>query len=92
MVVIFMHQVALGEPGKQRFFPFHSGSREAWKEAMMKQFPDEEKALDKYLFYLKVIIRGPTLREFTKRLHYITITEGDIPYMYVYKKYNTKTH
>ena len=47
-------QVALGEPGKQKFIPFTAGGREAWKKGMLKYFPKEEKALDKYLDLLKV--------------------------------------
>jgi hypothetical protein len=53
-------QIVIGENGKQRTYPFHSGSRDAWKAAMLKCFPKEEKALDKYLDLLKVS-RAPGL-------------------------------
>ena len=46
--------MALGEPGKQKLFPFRSGGPQSWKQGMMEQFPDEEKAIDKYLKLLKV--------------------------------------
>jgi all-trans-retinol 13,14-reductase len=45
--------VALGEPGKQQFYPFVAGGREAWKKGMLKHFPNEEEVLDKYLELLK---------------------------------------
>ena len=47
-------QCALGEGGKQKLFPFHSGSKEIWKKHMLEKFPNEEVALDKYLAKLKV--------------------------------------
>ena len=49
-------QLALGEPGKQRFFPFVGGSRETWKQGLLKNFPREEAALDNYIAKLKVTI------------------------------------
>jgi len=49
-------QLALGEPGKQKFFPFVGGSREAWKQGLLKNFPGEEAALDKYIAKLKVTV------------------------------------
>ena len=53
---VLLFQLALGEPGKQKFFSFISGSRETWKQGLLKSFPDEEAALDKYIAKLKVAI------------------------------------
>ena len=49
-------QLALGEPGKQMFFPFVGESRETWKQGLLKNFPREEAALNKYIAELKVTI------------------------------------
>lgn len=44
---------AIGEPGKQKFIPFRTGSWEIWRENLVKYFPDEEKAIDRYMALLK---------------------------------------
>ena len=48
-------QIAIGEPGKQKMYPFVCGSAEKWKTSMIKQFPSEEKAINKYLELVQVI-------------------------------------
>jgi len=45
--------VALGEPAKQKMFPFCAGGPVEFKKAMLKMFPKEEKAIDKFLALLK---------------------------------------
>jgi len=52
---IFLIQVALGEAGKQQFYPFNAGGAEAFKKSLLSRFPDEEKAIDKYITLLRVI-------------------------------------
>ena len=46
--------MALGEPGKQKMFPFRAGGYEVYKKALMENFPREEAAIDKYIALLKV--------------------------------------
>ncbi len=46
-------QVALGQPGKAKFYSHMSG-REEWRSKMIENFPKEEKAIDKYLQLLAV--------------------------------------
>jgi hypothetical protein len=53
-LVCSVTQVALGEPGKQKFYPLHAGGYEAYKKALLSQFPNEEEAIDKYVALLKV--------------------------------------
>lgn len=45
--------VSLGEPGKRRCYPFHTGGAEAFKKATLEMFPKEEAAIDKFLAMLK---------------------------------------
>ena len=45
--------MALGEPGKARLIPHYAGKNQ-WRAKMLEQFPDEEKAIDRYLQLLKV--------------------------------------
>lgn len=47
--------VALGEPGKQKMFPFRAGGYEAYKKSLMENFPREEAAIDKYIALLKEV-------------------------------------
>lgn len=54
-IVCSVMQVALGEPGKQQFYSFQAGGYEAYKKALLSQFPNEEKAIDKYIALLKVM-------------------------------------
>lgn len=50
--------VALGEPGKQKLFPFRAGGYEVYKKALMENFPREEAAIDKYIALLKEVRRN----------------------------------
>lgn len=47
-------QVALGEPGKQKFYPFRAGGPKALKAALLEKFPKEEAAVDKFLELIRV--------------------------------------
>jgi hypothetical protein len=53
----FLWKIALGEPGKQQFYHFTAGGPTAYKKALLKKFPKEEKAIDRYLVLLKVSLQ-----------------------------------
>ena len=46
-------QVSIGSPSKADHYPVVTG-QDAWKEALLKQFPEEEKAIEKFFKLLKV--------------------------------------
>jgi all-trans-retinol 13,14-reductase len=52
--------VALGEPGQQKFYSFHSGDLQTYKKGLIEQFPKDEKAIDKYIQLLREA-RGKTM-------------------------------
>jgi hypothetical protein len=62
-------QVAIGEPGKQKFYPFHAGSYEVFKKTLLSKFPKEEKAIDKFIQLLKVATLFAVLLLLLKELH-----------------------
>ncbi len=45
--------VAIGKPGEHRKYPLMCGSRKIFRDALVKYFPDEEKAIDKYMALIK---------------------------------------
>ena len=46
--------VAIGKPGEHKMYPLVSGSRQIFRDALVKSFPDEEKNIDKFLALVKV--------------------------------------
>ena len=51
----FYHQVAIGEPGKASEYPICTG-KAAWRAALVKSFPKEEKAIDRFLELIMVFM------------------------------------
>ena len=54
LIFSFNFQVALGPPGQSKLYP-HLAGRKEWRAKMIEKFPNEKKAIDKYLALLKVI-------------------------------------
>ena len=46
--------VALGKPGEHKTYPLMAGSRQMFRDTLVKQFPGEERAIDKYMEMVKV--------------------------------------
>ena len=55
-VIVLQIQVALGEPGKQKLYAYEYGSKEVWRASVLKKFPGEEKAVDKFIQLLQVCL------------------------------------
>jgi len=87
--------VAIGDPGKQKMYPFRAGGFEKWKGGMMEHFPNEEKALDKYIFYLKEVRKNMLgqmqLKGMPKWLTKILVATGLVHKMTDYFKYSSRT-
>ena len=47
-------QMAIGAAGAQTLYAFNGKGKEEWKRVMLENFPEEEKALDKWLHLLAV--------------------------------------
>ncbi|XP_072028858.1 all-trans-retinol 13,14-reductase-like [Amphiura filiformis] len=45
--------VAIGKAGEHKHYPLMAGSRQIFRDALVKQFPDEEKAIDQYMKLIK---------------------------------------
>ncbi|ELT89885.1 hypothetical protein CAPTEDRAFT_174975 [Capitella teleta] len=45
--------VAIGKAGEQKMIPFRTGNWKIWRENLVKHFPEEEVAIDKYMAMLK---------------------------------------
>ena len=47
--------VVIGEGDNKKFFDMVSGDRKSYRASLIKMFPEEEEAIDKFLFQLKVL-------------------------------------
>jgi all-trans-retinol 13,14-reductase len=87
--------VALGEPGKQKFYPFRAGGPKAFKEAILEKFPKEEKAVDKFLALLRdvrVNMKGLVLvKALPKWIVRILSATGALGLMTTYFKHARRT-
>ena len=46
--------IVIGEGDNKKFYDMQSGDRKLYRESLIKMFPEEEEAIDKFLFQLKV--------------------------------------
>lgn len=75
--------MAIGEPGKQKFYPIKAGGPDVWKKSMLEKFPKEERALDKYLSLLKVCIATPANSIQQLRMNYTLFITFTFIEMYI---------
>ncbi|XP_030846244.1 all-trans-retinol 13,14-reductase [Strongylocentrotus purpuratus] len=45
--------VVIGEGENKKLFPMQSGSKQWFRESLMKMFPEEEAAIEKFIYYMK---------------------------------------
>lgn len=87
--------VALGEPGKQKYYPFRAGGPKAFKEVMLKSFPKEEEAIDKFLAMLRDVRRNMMgmmmVKAMPKWIVRLLSATGLLHYMTKYFKYARRT-
>ena len=46
--------IAIGKSGQHKLYPLYAGSRQIFRDSIVKLFPEEEAAIDKYMKLLKV--------------------------------------
>lgn len=46
--------VAIGEAGKKKYYEMKCGPRQVFRDNLVRQFPDDVKAIDKFMALLKV--------------------------------------
>lgn len=74
--------VAIGEPGKKKFFEMKSGPRNVYRDNLVRQFPEEVNAIDKFMALLKRnkahFARATIIKILPKWLSQILVSTGII--------------
>lgn len=87
--------VALGPPGKARFFPLRNGPKDAYRNSLLESFPDEKAAIEKWMNLLKVCRKsfagGMMLKFLPKYIARIFMGLGIINWFTSYFKYAKKS-